>query len=44
MFEGTNRERRLKFEKMLTKTGDVEEVGTFEVAPLEQEEKENGSP
>jgi uncharacterized protein YfaP (DUF2135 family) len=44
MFEGTNRERRLKFEKMLTKTGDVEEVGEFAVAPPEQEEKENGSP
>jgi uncharacterized protein YfaP (DUF2135 family) len=44
MFEGTNRERRLKFEKMLTKTGDVEEVGEFGVAPPEQEEEKNASP
>ena len=44
MFEGTNRERRLKFEKMLTKTGDVEEVGEFQVAPPEQEEGKNATP
>jgi uncharacterized protein YfaP (DUF2135 family) len=31
LFEGTNRERRVDFSKMLTKTGDVEEVGTFQI-------------
>lgn len=38
MFEGTDREQRLEFRKILTKTGDKVDVGTFEVAPPEQAE------
>jgi uncharacterized protein YfaP (DUF2135 family) len=36
LFEGTDRERRLEFQKILTKTGDKVEVGLFEVASPEQ--------
>ncbi len=32
LFEGTNRERRLEFFKILTKTGDKVEVGRFDLA------------
>lgn len=31
LFEGTNREQRLQFFKILTKTGDIQDVGVFEV-------------
>jgi len=40
LFEGTSRERRLRFDKMLTKTGDIEEVGVFEVEPSGPPRKE----
>ncbi len=33
LFEGTERERRLEYDKFLTKTGDKVLVGEFEVAP-----------
>ncbi len=36
LFEGTDREKRIEFDKILTKTGDKERVGTFTVAPMEQ--------
>ncbi len=32
LFEGTNRERRLEFHKILTKTGDIQVVGVFDVS------------
>ncbi len=38
LFEGTDRERRLEFEKILTKTGDKVEVGRFVVQAPEQQE------
>jgi uncharacterized protein YfaP (DUF2135 family) len=36
LFEGSDRERRLEFEKILTKTGDKVEVGLFNLSPPEQ--------
>lgn len=36
LYEGTNRERRLEFFKILTKTGDKVEVGSFELSPPER--------
>ena len=36
LFEGTDRERRLEFDKILTKTGDKVEVGEFEVLTPDQ--------
>lgn len=36
LFEGTDRERRLEFDKILTKTGDKVLVGQFEVLSPEQ--------
>lgn len=41
LFEGTKRERRLHFDKMLTKTGDIEEVGVFQLEPSDPEGGEN---
>jgi len=38
LFEGTNREQRLEFFKILTKTGDIVDVGTWEVSGSEDEE------
>ncbi len=42
LFEGTDRERRLEFSKILTKTGDKEEVGQFEVRAPEQADQTGG--
>ncbi|MBW1809046.1 MAG: DUF2135 domain-containing protein [Deltaproteobacteria bacterium] len=39
LFEGTNRERRLEFFKILTKTGDIEEIGTWEVEATDEEDE-----
>ncbi len=35
LFEGTDREKRIRFDKILTKTGDKENVGTFKIRPRE---------
>jgi uncharacterized protein YfaP (DUF2135 family) len=43
LFEGTNRERRMEFFKILTKTGDVETVGKWDVSGTEQEEERDPS-
>lgn len=42
IFEGTDRERRLEFDKILTKTGDKVEVGRFTVLAPEQQEAGDG--
>ncbi|MBN2497542.1 MAG: DUF2135 domain-containing protein [Deltaproteobacteria bacterium] len=40
LFEGTGREKRLEFHKILTKTGDKVEVGRFQVAPPQEGEEQ----
>jgi uncharacterized protein YfaP (DUF2135 family) len=42
MFEGTDREKRLSFQKILTKTGDKVEVGVFELEAPESESQALG--
>lgn len=43
LFEGTDREKRIEFEKILTKTGDKENVGTFKVWPRQMMDTEEGA-
>jgi uncharacterized protein YfaP (DUF2135 family) len=40
LFEGTKREKRLEFFKILTKTGDKEKIGSFKVEGIIEETKE----